>query len=261
MYICIYFFYIFINDVIIIIGDIMKDQKEFLESEVIFYDLLKKYKENNKSVNTNNEELKESLAFQENFYNKCIDGKKEHVKKQRKHLKIVDYKKLMRGMIIIALAFGLVTIGGIKLTDKIIRDYNVNAANDYMRTKIVTYLEDSDLDYSVLKDKIIFENDGEKIRGFVDSLIKDGFSRDEVIYMVSQICSQKEFDNVVKAYGYNDSQEFLDDNYITGTLSDNGNTYLQKWGDIDVFENNMEVSYLESVNDLMQSEKNKGLNR
>ena len=167
----------------------------------------------------------------------------------------------MRGMIIIALAFGLVTIGGIKLTDKIIRDYNVNAANDYMRTKIVTYLEDSDLDYSVLKDKIIFENDGEKIRGFVDSLIKDGFSRDEVIYMVSQICSQKEFDNIVKAYGYNDSQEFLDDNYITGTLSDNGNTYLQKWGDIDVFENNMEVSYLESVNDLMQSEKNKGLNR
>jgi len=79
--------------------------------------------------------------------------------------------------------------------------------------------------------------------------------------MVSQICSQKEFENIVKAYGYNDSQEFLDDNYITGTLSDNGNTYLQKWGDIDVFENNMEVSYLESVNDLMQSEKNKGLNR
>lgn len=195
------------------------------------------------------------------IYQNSISGSKQQVSRKRKKMKKIDFKKLARAILILALTLGLTVAGVSKLIDKNIRDNKLNDANNYMRTKIVTYLENSDLDYSVLEDKIIFEKDNEKIRNFVDSLETDGFSRDEVIYMVSQVCDKKDFDNITQAYGYDDSQDFLDDNYIKGTLSSSGNTYLQKWGDKKVFENNVELDYIESVEELKENEENKGLNR
>lgn len=195
------------------------------------------------------------------IYQNSISGSKQQVSRKRKKMKKIDFKKLARAILILALTLGLTVAGVSKLIDKNIRDNKLNDANNYMRTKIVTYLENSDLDYSVLEDKIIFEKDNEKIRNFVDSLETDGFSRDEVIYMVSQVCDKKDFDNITQAYGYDDSQDFLDDNYIKGTLSSNGETYLQKWGDKKVFENNVELDYIESVEELKENEENKGLNR
>jgi len=195
------------------------------------------------------------------IYQNSTSGERQHIRRKRKKMKRTDFKKLSRAILVLALAIGI-TIGGVsKITDKIVRDNKLNDANDYMRTKIVTYLENSDLQYSVLEDKIIFEKDYEKIRDFVDSLENDGFSRDEVIYMVSQVCDKKDFDNITQAYGYENSQDFLDENYITGTLSSSGKTYLQKWGDMKVFENNVEMDYVESVDDLKETEENKGLNR
>ena len=194
-------------------------------------------------------------------YQNSTSGDRIHVRRKRKRMRRIDFKKLSRAILVLALAIGITVAGVNKVTDKIVRDNKLDAANDFMRTKIVTYLENSDLAYSVLEDKIIFEKDDEKIHNFVDSLEKDGFSRDEVIYMVSQVCDKKDFDNITQAYGYDDSQDFLDENYITGTLSSSGKTYLQKWGDMKVFENNVEMDYVESVDDLKISEENKGLNR
>lgn len=195
------------------------------------------------------------------IYQNSTSGDRIHVRRKRKKMRRIDFKKLSRAILVLALAIGITVVGVNKVTDKIVRDNKLDDANDFMRTKIVTYLENSDLAYSVLEDKIIFEKDDEKIHNFVDSLEKDGFSRDEVIYMVSQVCDKKDFDNITQAYGYDDSQDFLDENYITGTLSSSGKTYLQKWGDMKVFENNVEMDYVESVDDLKMSEENKGLNR
>lgn len=195
------------------------------------------------------------------IYQNSTSGDRIHVRRKRKKMRRIDFKKLSRAILVLALAIGITVVGVNKVTDKIVRDNKLDAANDFMRTKIVTYLENSDLAYSVLEDKIIFEKDDEKIHNFVDSLEKDGFSRDEVIYMVSQVCDKKDFDNITQAYGYDDSQDFLDENYITGTLSSSGKTYLQKWGDMKVFENNVEMDYVESVDDLKMSEENRGLNR
>ena len=195
------------------------------------------------------------------IYHNSINGSKQQVSRKRKKMKKVDFKKLARAILLLALTLGLTVAGVSKLIDKNIRDNKLNDANNYMRSKIITYLENSDLDYSVLEDKIIFEKDNEKIRNFVESLETDGFSRDEVIYMVSQICDKKDFDNVTQAYGYDNSQDFLDENYISGTLSNSGETYLQTWGDMKVFENNVELNYVESVDELKINEENKGLNR
>lgn len=209
----------------------------------------------------NNKGVKEEIEFQKSFYNKCMDGERVQVKRKRKRISVIDFKKLSRTFLIIALSVGI-TIGGINIvTDKIIRDNKLDSANDYMRTKIVTYLENSGLNYSVLEDKIIFEKDSEKIRDFVELLKKDNFSRDEVIYMVSQVCDEKDFDNITQAYGYDDSQDFLDENYVAGTLSSDGKTLISKWGDMNVFENNVEMDYVESVDELKTKEENKGLNR
>lgn len=197
----------------------------------------------------------------DSFYEKCTSGESVRVNRKRKNNKITDYKKFARALLILALTL---TVGGKGISiigDKLSRDKELSEANNYMRTKIVTYLENSGLKYSVLEDKIIFENDQEKLDNFVKSLKADGFSRDEVFYMVSQVCDKKDFDNVVKTYGYDDSQDFLDENYISGSLSNNGQTYLSKYGDMKVFENNIERDYVESVNELKEMEENKGLNR
>lgn len=195
------------------------------------------------------------------IYSRSLNGERRHVVKKRKKTKIVDYKKFAKSLLIIALALVVGGKGVSIISDKISRDIALNRANDYMRTKIVAYLENSDLAYSVLDDKIIFENDQDKLNKFVELLKTDGFSRDEIFYMVSQVCEQKDFDNIVKTSAWKDSEDFLVDNYPSGELSSDGKTYLTKYGDMRKFENNVELDYVESVNDLKEIEENKGLNR
>lgn len=203
----------------------------------------------------------EVLEYENDFYNNCLSGETLHVKKKRKNIKVLDFKKLVRSFLVFAMTV-IIGVTGVKVGhDKIIRDKKLSNANDYMATKIVSYLEKSNLNYSVLEDKIIFEKDNDKIKNLVNSLVKDGFSRDEVFYMISQVCEDKEFDNVTQAFGYEDSQDFLDKNYVDGVLSSTGQTYYMSWGDADVFENNIESKYVESVEELKEMEENKGLNR
>lgn len=197
----------------------------------------------------------------DDIYQKSMSGEPVRVVKRRKKTKITDYKKFARALLILAVA---VVVGGKGISiigDKIARDNELSAANDYMRTKIVTYLEKSDLNYSVLGDKIIFENDQAKLEDFISLLRIDGFDRDEIFYMVSQVCDKKDFDNIVKTYGYDDSQDFLNRNYFKVEPSSSGEYGIAKPGDMKVFENNIEEEYVESVNELMESEENKGLNR
>lgn len=197
----------------------------------------------------------------EDIYNKSIVGERKQVNRKRKKSKITDYKQFAKALLTIALASTIVGKGVSVTVDKYSRDKELSDANDYMRTKIVTYLEKSNLNYSVLENKIMFENDQEKLDNFVGLLKDDGFKRDEIFYMVSQVCDKKDFDNIVKTYGYDDSNDFLYENYFSGSLSDNGETYLSKYGDMKKFENNVELDYVESVNDLIEMEENKGLNR
>ena len=194
------------------------------------------------------------------IYYRSLNGEKRHVIKKRKKTKIVDYKKFAKSLLIIALALVVGGKGVSKISDKISRDIALNRANEYMRTKIVTYLENSDLDYSVLDDKIIFENDQDKLNKFVELLKTDGFSRDEIFYMVSQVCEQKDFDNIVKTSAWKDSEDFLYDRYSEKTLSSRGEI-IGGTGSYGMFENNVELDYVESVNDLKEMEENKGLNR
>lgn len=194
------------------------------------------------------------------IYSRSLNGERRQVIKKRKKIKIVDYKKFAKSLLIIALALVVGGKGISIISDKISRDIDLNKANDYMRTKIVTYLENSDLNYSVLEDKIIFENDQDKLNKFVELLKTDGFSRDEIFYMVSQVCEKNDFDNIVHTYGWESADEFLYDKYSKKTLSSVGGI-IGRTGSYRMFENNVELDYVESVNDLKEMEENKGLNR
>lgn len=200
-----------------------------------------------------------------NIYEKSLNGERKVISRKRKKMLKINYKNLVKYLLITATVL-IIGIKGTsfafeKISDKVLRDKALDDANQYMRTKIVTYLEDSGLEYSVLGDKIIFENDQDKLTEFVKMLINDGFSRDEVFYMVSQVCDKKDFDNIVKTGGWENSDEFLEDKYFSGKLSSSGESYITKYGDMEKFENNVEVGYVESVNDLIEIEESKGLNR
>ena len=197
----------------------------------------------------------------DSFYERCTSGGSIKASRKRKKIKITDYKKFVRALLIFLLSIIIAGKGISIISDKISRDKQLSDANNYMKIKIVTYLENSDLKYSVLEDKVIFENDQDKLKKFIELLKSDGFSRNEIFYMVSQICDKKDFDNIVKVYGYDDSDDFLYENYFDGQLSDSGETYLSKYGDMKKFENNVELDYVESVNDIKEMEENKGLNR
>ena len=194
-------------------------------------------------------------------YNKSMSGEPVRIQKKRKKTKAEIYTRRVVSLLTLA---GIITVsffGTGMVKDKVSRDRKLSQANDYMRTKIVTYLDKSNLEYSVLQDKIIFENDQKKLNKFVELLKADGFSRDEIFYMVSQLGDKNEFDNIVKTSGWEDSDDFLREKYFTGEVSSSGETYLSKYGDMRKFENNVELDYVESVNDLIEMEESKGLNR
>lgn len=195
------------------------------------------------------------------IYKNSLDDKVIHIQRKRKKKRKIDYKRLLIALLVLAstVVLSVNTIG--KLVDKSNRDKKLAAANDYMRTKIVYYLEKNDLDYSVLEDKILIENNQKKLDNLVHTLTNDGFEEDEVFYMISQICDEKDFDNIVKTYGYEDSKDFLRDRYPVTEVTDSGELITHKYGDMKVFENNIESDYVESVDYIKEMEESKGLNR
>ena len=66
--------------------------------------------------------------------------------------------------------------------------------------------------------------------------------------------------------GYENIDDYLYKNYPSGELSNNGSTYLYKHGDEKVFENNVELNYINHVQNLQDNaekviEENKGMVR
>lgn len=187
----------------------------------------------------------------ESMYNKSSSGKSSRVVRKNKNMKKDKHKKLVKNMLILAVTFcvGSQVVYGINQENKLKND--LKNSNEYMRTKIVSYLEESGLDYSILEDEIIFENDEEKISDLIRNLTNDGFSKNEILYMISQVCSEKDFDNMAKNYGYESSEEFIN-KYKSGSVLDTNEEY---------FEKKVRDEYIEIVDEIIESEENKGIKR
>ena len=184
----------------------------------------------------------------DSMYNKSSQGDRKRVVRKNKNIKKDNYKKLAKGMLVVAATLVILVP---PLKGEIDTNNKLKDSNQYMRTKIVSYLEKSDLDYSILEDKIIFENDEEKISKLQKYLYDDGFSKEEILYMISQVCSEKDFDNMAKNYGYESSEEFIN-KYKSSSILDTNEEY---------FEKSVRDEYIEIVDEIIDNEENKGIKR
>ena len=190
----------------------------------------------------------------------------ETIRKRKRKLK-ANYKIILRNAIIIFTVIAGVKIGG-KVVDSVERRLDLNTANDYMNTKIVSYLEKSDLDYVINKDKklVILDSDSNKINILLNNMKEDGFNINESIYGITKNCDKETINKILKTQGYENIDYYLYKNYPSGELSNNGSTYLYKHGDEKVFENNVELNYINHVQNLQDNaekviEENKGMVR
>lgn len=188
-------------------------------------------------------------------------------KKGRKRTSKAKYRKKLRNLILTAGAI-LVIIQGISYVDNYFdRKKELNEALDFMSVKIVSYLEQANVDYAINADKsiVILDEDMEDLSTLSSIIQKDGFSRDETFYIVSKICGDKAFDKIVQTSGYENSDDFLRSNYFSGPLSSSGETFLAKYPDENEFENNVEVNVVKNIKSLQgQSSKkvdSKGMNK
>lgn len=182
---------------------------------------------------------------------RSVNGKNISVTRKNKTIKKEKHKKLVRNLLVLAATFciGSQAVYGINQENEIKKE--LNSSNEFMRTKIVYYLEKSDLDYSILEDEIHFENDEEKLSDFVGYLYEDGFSKNEILYIISKVGGKKDVDNIAKYYGYDNYNEFIE-KFKPGSIVDTKEEFFEKL---------IREEYIETVDEIKESEESKGIKR
>lgn len=176
-------------------------------------------------------------------------------KKSRKFIFKIDFKRFLVALsVIIAVVSGTVVI-----SKKAIYHNKIDEAHDYMIPKIVSYLDESDVDYAYLpkgKDyRIIFtEVDISKLHSVYEKFIEEGFNENEAIYAIYKICGKDSVNQFVKSIGYDSFDQYLEDYYFVVSTTESGETVLSKNGSTKVFENNSENGYLRRVSELQSKE-------
>lgn len=184
---------------------------------------------------------------------KTISGAKKGTKRTSRSKHNLKVKRLKRAasrlLIIVMLLLGL--IKGIDYTvDYASRHIAYKNALEDFRPKLVQCLTEADVDFVVSKDNgiVILDNDLEDIQKLQTILSNNvGLSSHESAYVLSEICGEDAFEKSVQAMGYDDSDEFLRDNYFSGPLSSSGSTLLAKYPDKKKFENNQEASVYKKI--------------
>lgn len=128
----------------------------------------------------------------------------------------------------------------------------LNEANKYMNTAINFVCPD--VERGVLADGsiVLLDDSSQAYYELCEELQnKYNMSRDCAIYAIAKQYGDDAFDKVVKHYGYNDKDDFLYELYALPTsLSSSGDTVYTKAPSFKVFENNVQVEYVNKVNDV-----------
>lgn len=170
----------------------------------------------------------------------------------RKRIAKNSYKKRLHNLLVTALIGGMVITGGYLGIEHANNELKLYDANKYM-SQAIDFVA-TDLDRGVLSDGsvILFEQNGESLKKIVEDLgNKFGISRDCGIYCISKKYGDKGFNEVVKQYGYENKDQFLNDLYFYSyNRSDSGNTIYSKKGSYKVFENNVEIELINKANEI-----------
>lgn len=147
-------------------------------------------------------------------------------------------------LIALGIAASALTVKLIGLDTAIINQHKLNQANKYMQTKIEDYLQEATVGYIKRGDNISLTEEKIPLTTLVDVLKQDGFTTHEAYYAIDKTCGVDDFKKVLMANGEGSMANFLDSYYV-----------IDGHGDFNCFENNVQVGYVEKVEELKNSEE------
>lgn len=204
-------------------------------------------------INENNRRLRER--------NSKVDVRTHKVRRDNKNVN----KNRIRNMICFATLFASVgvvgTLGANYAYNAFKNEKALKDANKYMSYEM-NYVCPN-VERGVLSDGtvVFLENDDKNYVAICEELqSKYGMSRDCAIYAVAKQYGDAAFNNVVTNYGYKDKDNFLYELYAKPTsISSSGETVYDKEGSFKVFENNVQIEYVEKVGNIQNMISSKSL--
>lgn len=179
----------------------------------------------------------------EELIRRSTTGRAEVFKAMHRKEKI----KKLKQRLLMAFLVGSLAIG---MTIYDVNHINESEANDFMDTKMVSYLEQSGVPYAVKYndvDLLIARKD--IISRLVERMQQDGFKMNEILYGVRETLGREDADKIAKAYGYLDLEDYIEKRY-TGIIGAEMSSEEQ-------FENSSKSGYVDNVTKLMEQEKKK----
>lgn len=206
-----------------------------------------------KTISENNRRLREK--------NSKVDVRTNRVRRDSKNRN----KLRIRNMICAATLLATVSVGasyGVHVGfEHLNNESALNNANKYMANEI-NYVC-SDVERGVLSDGtvVFLDNDDKNYYAICEELRnKYNMSRDCAIYAIAKKYGDEAFNKVVTNYGYKDKDNFLYELYAKSTsISSSGETTYNKKGSFRVFENNVQVEYVNKVNEIQNMVEQKSL--
>ena len=204
-------------------------------------------------VNENNRRLREK--------NSKVDVRTNRVRRDNKNRNKLRIRNMIcSATLVTAIGFtgGLATNAGINhlKVEKALSD-----ATKYMSSEINYVCPE--IERGVLSDgSVIFlDNNDKNYYAICESLqSKFNMSRDCAIYAIAKKYGNEAFNKVVTNYGYKDKDNFLYELYAKPTsISSSGQTVYNKEGSFRVFENNVQVEYVNKVNEIQNMVEQKSL--
>lgn len=204
-------------------------------------------------VNENNRRLREK--------NSKVDVRTNKVRRDsKKRNKLRIRNMICSATLITAMGFtgGLVANAGI---NHLKVKKALNDATKYMSSEINFVCPE--IERGVLNDgSVIFLNNDDKNYYAICELLQSKYnmSRDCAIYAVAKKYGDEAFNKVVINYGYKDKDSFLYALYAKPTsISSSGETVYNKEGSFRVFENNVQVEYVNKVSEIQKMVEQKSL--
>lgn len=206
-----------------------------------------------KTISENNRRLREK--------NSKVDVRTNRVRRDSKNRN----KLRIRNMICTATVLATVAVGasyGVHVGFEHLKNESaLNSANKYMASEI-NYVCPN-IERGVLSDgSVVFlDNNDKNYYAICESLqSKYNMSRDCAIYTIAKNYGDEAFNKVVTNYGYKDKDNFLYELYAKPTsISSSGETVYNKTGSFRVFENNVQVEYVNKVNEIQNMVEQKSL--
>ena len=158
-----------------------------------------------------------------------------NVKAQRKSKKTSDFARLVLA------GLGAIAILGVFKKDAIVRKIELNKANRYMHEEMIDVLEENACGLIYTPKSIgITSTEKEILDGVAQSLEDRGFTEDEMYYAIYATCGIDDLEKMVCNGGYDGIRGYMEDKH-----------FIQDYQvSFDMFENNVEVGYVENVNKL-----------